>query len=949
MNIIQPKINNTIKRCKNETNKNCSFSNSVSFKSAPTTEILNVAKGTLYTQADKKILDIFSNYYDDVAERLGTKVYGLAKESKILSKSSRFDISKGALSIKDKNIGRAFVESVVFPFITLPLYFGSWVLKKVQSIPGLKTKARSIYNKPILRVPRKYNELDSKTDMIKGIFDKTQQVINKYAKEKGLSTETVLDLLGDNPKDKKMAQEARDYLRESLYKVSNKFFDKRTGNYNTAHERSLNRIVSGLIPAAFLANDAYNLSVLCGDKKEASDKEAKDRKNQEIARVLTTAYIQLVMFGAFVKQVNTKTWFVPLASALTVLGSEIFSRKKVKKPIFFLSKEKAKEYNRKHNNIDANSKSNNNKTSNKLNANNTNSQIVKQENNVATKKLLKQNEKNTIFSSFKSNPQNIKESKTDKSQTQIKKDEPKKALLNFKTFKNAVLTCLATGFAVSFLKNSSFTKNSKLVQGVGNIGKFFKEKVYSPLAFKDFEIPQQKYNNVMGILKQSNCEKISQGHDFIMHKYGAVVDKVGSDGSVNKVIKMFQGVLSKEKAKEISNLSIQQLKDFGVNLSDSDASKVMESILAAVSKEKVALSEYKYDKVAQKALSLISRKKVPLDSDTSKKFVENLVKSLENNVQKTAIKVDRKSKPFVDILTEPFKFVFSAVRLPYKIVSSLLRLSVSPIEKKLKVSTAGATGAKLTKLEKGFYRVVTEFIGTSKEKTGKNSQVVFASAMETLAKKLKPYLSKETLTKQDEQKIAAYVKIAVEKSFNGVTQSSNKNTELAMMAKLVSSAVTSGFLVADNYNMVMIKSNGEDKEGAKEKANERIVQRLSALFYQALLINWFNGTFNSQYHSSLKGMASVVAPNTITTEVLTRKSIGMPIGKKSFEEIQEIEEKNENRKGFLGKYFKFMRLLTGKKPLKDRLPKEKGQVNSSVGNAKFKKTNTTNLIEKFSK
>ena len=44
--------------------------------------------------------------------------------------------------------------------------------------------------------------------------------------------------------------------------------NKYTGNFNTAYERPLNRIVTGLIPVAFLANDAYNLSVLCGDKKD---------------------------------------------------------------------------------------------------------------------------------------------------------------------------------------------------------------------------------------------------------------------------------------------------------------------------------------------------------------------------------------------------------------------------------------------------------------------------------------------------------------------------------------------------------------------------------------------------------------------------------------------------------------------------------------------------------
>ena len=77
-----------------------------------------------------------------------------------------------------------------------------------------------------------------------------------------------LNKTDDTPQAQQLVKEANEYIKESLYKVSNKFFDKHTGNFNTAYERPLNRIVTGLIPVAFLANDAYNLSVMCGDKKE---------------------------------------------------------------------------------------------------------------------------------------------------------------------------------------------------------------------------------------------------------------------------------------------------------------------------------------------------------------------------------------------------------------------------------------------------------------------------------------------------------------------------------------------------------------------------------------------------------------------------------------------------------------------------------------------------------
>ena len=78
----------------------------------------------------------------------------------------------------------------------------------------------------------------------------------------------------------------------------------------------------------------------------------------------------------------------------------------------------------------------------------------------------------------------------------------------------------------------------------------------------------------------------------------------------------------------------------------------------------------------------------------------------------------------------------------------------------------------------------------------------------------------------------------------------------------------------------------------------------------------------------------------------------MPIGRKTYEQLVENEEKNENQTGFLGKYFKFMRLLTGKKPLKDRMPKEQKNVTLAkyaVNSTTAKTSNTTNLLEMYAK
>ena len=935
-------------------------------KYSPSFGSLPVNPATIITSADRDVMNVFAQHYGNIGERLGLKVGKLITDSDILKShiKSRISLDKGISQIKGKSIPRAIIENAIFPFINLPLYAASWITKKAQKIPFLEEKATKLYKSSILRLPRKINELDAEADILKGMYDKTTDVIKKFAKEKGIQLkdqEAVREFAkrltsGAKGEDATLIKEANDFIKENLYKASNKFFNKRTGNFNTAYERPLNRIVTGLIPVAFLANDAYNLAVLCGDSKEDSKKEATARKRQEITRVMITAYIQLLTFGAFTKQVNTIPWFTPLTSAATVLFSEIISRKRLGKPVMFLSKEKAKEMNKKEK--ESEEKENNISKQDTEKENKTNTKSVKP---MVISYIPSPDKEPEIFTSFKALPEEKDNNAIKEEDKQDKKPEEKKerkSLINFNTFKKAVGILIASGFAISFIKNSSYTKNSKLVKGIQKFCENCKKKIYNPLAFKDFEITPAEFERITESLKEAGCDSIAQGHEFIKSKYSK---------TVNGMIKMIKGSLSPENAEKAVKTITESIKQTSTNLSEPELAQIEQAIKTAIKQEGVSIAEHKYLNVAKKAIEIITNKKVNPDKVNLETIKESIIKALEENVKESPIQVERKLKPFVDIVTQPFKFISSALKLPYKIVSAVISLAVSPIEKKASNALLGR--AELNKFEEAVHKVVTEVFGEKSQKVKNISQEIFTSAIEQLQKKTLPYSkAKEALEiakrnansseiesakaalEKAKNDLMIYVNRAVEKSFNGVTQSSNKNTDLAMMSKLASSAVTSAFLVADNYNMVMLKSDGEDKEGAKEKANERIIQRLSALFYQSLFINWFNATFMSTYNSSLRGMAAVAAPNTLTTEILTRKSIGMPIGRKTIEELNEIDEKNENRKGFAGKYFKFMRLLTGKKPLKDRLakkkPEDKTKANSENTNTKSNIT-STNLLEIF--
>ena len=121
--------------------------------------------------------------------------------------------------------------------------------------------------------------------------------------------------------------------------------------------------------------------------------------------------------------------------------------------------------------------------------------------------------------------------------------------------------------------------------------------------------------------------------------------------------------------------------------------------------------------------------------------------------------------------------------------------------------------------------------------------------------------------------------------------------------------------MTDNYNMVMLKSNGEDKEGADTKFKERFVQEGSRLFYQTLLIDLFNSTFRNQYNASLFGMSWISLTNTTMGEWLTRKSVGVAVKPHTRDELLAMEKEKTEATGFTKKYYDFMTRLTGKRSI----------------------------------
>ncbi len=150
------------------------------------------------------------------------------------------------------------------------------------------------------------------------------------------------------------------------------------------------------------------------------------------------------------------------------------------------------------------------------------------------------------------------------------------------------------------------------------------------------------------------------------------------------------------------------------------------------------------------------------------------------------------------------------------------------------------------------------------------------------------------------------------------TKSSVSNASLSVRTKKVASVASSAFLIADNYNSVMIESKGENKELAVQKGKERAVQRFVRIVYGAFFTTLFNTIFETTYNSSLLGAQAVNIADSFVLETMERKAVGLPTKKSDRNAITVLENEYLNAKGLKGSFSRLMSKVTGKKTIAQR-------------------------------
>lgn len=348
-----------------------------------------------------------------------------------------------------------------------------------------------------------------------------------------------------------------------------------------------------------------------------------------------------------------------------------------------------------------------------------------------------------------------------------------------------------------------------------------------------------------------------------------------------KLNKKEQNSTSNKKIETASNSSLLNKNNilktiaglilFGFTVEKTSNIKTVKAKLAELNKGYKRLFTEKYTISRERFNQIIAK----LDKSGFKNianFYKNATESQKGETIELGT-IENKKKQIIihQILTFPIRFAWNALNLPYKIVSN-------PVMKLFK---------KVTKAEKNPIEIEAEMLQNSLR----------------FLDKIKDD-GKAEFTKKVNQRLVS--------SFDNLTKSSYSNADLSTATRITSNAVTSGFLIADSFNMVMIDSQGDNKDLAEEKAKERTIQRAVRIIYGAFITKITNDLFKGTYNSSLLGAQAVNIGNALLTETLERKSVGLPLHEATQEEIKENETLHMNATGVKGSYFRAMAKITGK-------------------------------------
>lgn len=178
---------------------------------------------------------------------------------------------------------------------------------------------------------------DEDSGKISGILTKSDEKGNFF---KGF-VEELSGKVPENKEDSVIEKVKKEYVQERINKT---IVDKQGSflpSYSQTWASFMARIVSGTIPAWFIAHDFYNLRILNSNDKKEAKKEWKSKFKQETGRIAIDAYQGYLLNSIFERLTNRSLPFAMSLNIVNCIGANVFSRLATNRPVLPISVNKA--------------------------------------------------------------------------------------------------------------------------------------------------------------------------------------------------------------------------------------------------------------------------------------------------------------------------------------------------------------------------------------------------------------------------------------------------------------------------------------------------------------------------------------------------------------------------------------------------------------------------------
>lgn len=238
-------------------------------------------------------------------------------------------------------------------------------------------------------------------------------------------------------------------------------------------------------------------------------------------------------------------------------------------------------------------------------------------------------------------------------------------------------------------------------------------------------------------------------------------------------------------------------------------------------------------------------------------------------------KTEVREKDLYLLATAPFRFVKEIVSYPYKIVHGM-----ETAIRNSKLKAQGIEPPKPPKFNEDKYNIISIY---------------------------KRFIEFEKISGGNDDKLrelfSDYVKRMRLASNNNITASKSDNSKIAVIATTLGTLTGMWFNMNDEFNASI--RNGSSKEEAEKDARLRGINKFIRMSVQTIILGSLNSIFRKQYNSSISKACIIVAASTFLTDSASRILSGMPMGKKTSEELAEYQRKKKEE-GLSAKYYKLI-------------------------------------------